>query len=131
MVNKKGNILVENVIFIILNLMFLSMLILFLWNQGTGDSLVEETYSKEIALLIDSAKPVMEIKLNVDILKEKAEENGFDFSKAVVVKDNFVNVKLSSEGGHKYSFFKDVDVRAFPEENELNEYTGNYIFTIN
>ena len=36
MEKKKGEILVENIIFIVLNLVFLTILVLFLINQGNG-----------------------------------------------------------------------------------------------
>ena len=53
---KKGSILTGNIIFILLNLLFLSILILFLIKQGEGAIVLEESYAKQIALLIDSAK---------------------------------------------------------------------------
>ncbi|MEK6817667.1 MAG: hypothetical protein AABX80_02590 [Nanoarchaeota archaeon] len=129
--NKRGEILVENVLFIVLNIIFISILIFFLFKQGSGAILLEQTYSKQIALMIDSAKPVMEIKLNMEKAREIAEENKMDFGEAVSITGNVVNVKLSQKGGHEYSFFNDVKVEAFPEKNEQNEYTGIYIFTIN
>ena len=63
---KRGTILVENVIFIILNLLFLIILILFIAKQGSGAIIVEQSYAKQIALLIDSAKPISIIELNMD-----------------------------------------------------------------
>lgn len=128
---KRGEILVENVIFIVLNIIFVSILIFFLFKQGSGAILLEQTYSKQIALMIDSAKPAMEIKLNMEKAKEVAEENKLDFSEAVSIAGNVVNVKLSQKGGYEYSFFNDVEVKAFPETDDENEYTGIYIFTIN
>ena len=41
-----------------------------------------------------------------------------------------IRVKLSEKGGYEYSFFKDVEVKAFPETDDENEYTGVYVFTI-
>lgn len=128
--SKRGNILIENVLFIILNLVFLTLIIIFLWRQGTGAVAFEQTYSKQIALMIDSSKPVMEIKLDMEKAKKIAEENEIDFEKAVTITGNIVRVKLSDKGGYEYSFFNDVEVNAFPEKKE-NEYTGIYVFTIN
>ncbi len=128
---KRGEILIENIIFIILNVIFVSILIFFLFKQGSGAILLEQTYSKQIALMIDSAKPVMEIKLNMEKAKKVAEENKIDFSEIVSITGNVVKVKLSQKGGYEYSFFNDVEAKAFPEKNENNEYTGIYIFTIN
>ena len=72
---KRGTLLLENVIFIILNLFFLSVLILFLFKQGGGAITLEQSYAKNIALLIDSAKPVMELRLNMKQGMELAEKN--------------------------------------------------------
>lgn len=130
MKNKRGVILVENVIFIILNSIFLAILILFLLKQGTGAVLMEQTYSKQIALLIDSAKPVTEIKINMERGLELCEKNNFDFDEAVLIKKNSVLVRFSDKGGYEYSFFNDVEVRVKPEKNKLNENTGNYLIMI-
>lgn len=129
--NKKGDILIENVIFIVLNVIFISILILFLWKQGSGAVLLEQSYSKQIALIIDSAKAPMEIKLNMEKLFEISQKNEMDFSEVAAITGNIVKVKLSQKGGYEYSFFNDVKVEAFPEKNSENEYTGVYIFTIN
>jgi len=129
--NKHGDILIENVIFIILNIIFVSILILFLFKQGSGAGLLEQTYSKQIALMIDSAKPAMEIKLNIEKMQKVAEKNKFDFKDVVSITGNVVNVKLSQKTGREYSFFNDVEVKAFPETDSKNEYTGVYVFTIN
>jgi len=131
MENKKGDILIENVLFIVLNVIFISILILFLFKQSSGAALLEQTYSKQIALMIDSAKPAMEIKLNMEKAQKIAEKNKIDFKEAVSITGNVVNVKLSQKTGYEYSFFNNVETKAFPETNSKNEYTGIYIFTIN
>ena len=131
MINKRGEILVENVLFIVLNIIFISLLIFFLFKQGSGAILLEQTYSKQIALMIDSAKPTMEIKLNMEKAQKIAEENKIDFNEVVSITGNVVKVKLSQKGGYEYSFFNDVEAKAFPEIDDQNKYTGNYIFTIN
>ena len=114
----------ENIIFIILNLLFLTILILFLFKQGQGAVVLEQSYAKHIALVIDSAKPVMLIKINMDKGKELAEDNGVNFEEVVRINGNVVTVKLSEKGGYSYSFFNDVDVGEYPE----GEF---YVFTIN
>lgn len=129
--NSKATILIENVIFIILNVVFISILILFLWRQGSGVVLLEQTHAKQISLLIDSAKPGMEIKLKMDDAKEVADENEIDFSEVISITGNVVRIKLSEKGGYGYSFFNDVQVDAFPQTDNQNEYTGVYIFKIN
>ena len=128
---KRGDILIGDVIFLVLNLVFLTILILFVVSKTNDAARLEELHAKQIALMIDSAKPVMEIKLDMEKAKESAEENKIDFGEAVSITGNIVKVKLSQKGGYEYSFFNDVQVKAFPEVDDKNEYTGIYIFTIN
>ena len=128
MKNKRGTLLLENVIFIILNLAFLAILILFLFKQGSGAIVLEQSYAKNIALLIDSAKPITEMKLNMKEGIELAEKNGLSREDIVKINGNIVTVKLSEKGGYDYSFFNDVDVSIypdfFPEKNYIIKING-------
>jgi len=129
---KKGTILVENIIFIILNLLFLTVLVLFLVKQGSGAIVLEQAYSKQIAMLADSAKPIMLIKMDMDKGKTIAEKNGINFNDVVKIDGNIVTVKLSEKGGYSYAFFNDVDVGHYAEKDDkTGKYTGIYILTIN
>lgn len=128
---KRGTILVENIVFIILNLLFLAILVLFLMRQGSGALVLEQTYSKQIAMLIDSAKPVMVIKMDMDKGRKLAEKNGIDFNNAVKISGNTVQVKLSENGGYTYSFFNDVSVSTSADRDEKGEYDGMYTFRVN
>lgn len=128
--NKRGTILVENIVFIILNLLFLSILVLFLLRQGNGVSVLEESHSKQIALLIDSAKPGMTIKLDMEKAKKIAEDRGVDFSQAVKITGNIVTVKLSKDSKYEYSFFNDVLVTSSAQKDSKGKYTGMYIFVV-
>ncbi len=116
----------ENVIFIILNVLFLAILILFISRQGQGASLLEESYSKQIALLIDSAKPGMTIVLDMTKAKEVAEKNEIDFEDIVISANNIITVKLSEKGGHSYSYFNDVDINIYP-----NLEIDSYVIEVN
>ncbi|MBU0893855.1 MAG: hypothetical protein KKF48_04050 [Nanoarchaeota archaeon] len=125
--NKKANILMENIIFIILNLFFLSILILFIFKQGSGAVMLEESYAKNIALLIDSSKPVMILKLNMEEARKLADKNEIDFKEIVKINGNVVSVKLSDKSGYSYDFFNNVDVSIYPDGN----FQDNYIIKIN
>lgn len=129
--NRRGTLLIENVLYIILNGVFLFALALFLIKQGSGAIVLEQAYSKEIALIADSAQPLMLIKIDMDKGKKLAEENGIDFKEVVKIEGNIVKIKLSSNGGYSYAFFNDVEIKAYPEVNLQNEYTGMYVLTIN
>ena len=121
-VDKKGTVLAENIIFIVLNLLFLSILFLFLFSKIGDADLLEEKYAKQIALIIDSAKPGMNISLNMDDAVKKANDENWK-EKIVVIQDNIVTVKLREKGGYSYSFFNNVDFNVlyfYPEKDEFN-----------
>ena len=122
--NKKGNILTENIIFIVLNLIFLSILILFLFSKAGDSAVLEEKYAKQIALIIDSAEPLMKIEINMEDAIAKAVGEKYS-GKIVTIDGNVVTVKLKEKGGYSYSFFNEVDVEAF----QLDD--AKYRLTIN
>ena len=106
---KRGTILAENIIFIMLNLVFLTILFLFLFSKTGDAAALEEKYAKQIALIIDSAKPGMEISLNMKDAVKKTEKENWEGRKIVSIQDNIVTVKLREKGGYSYSFFNNVD----------------------
>ncbi len=126
----KGAILMENVIFIILNILFLAILILFLSRQGQGAVLLEQSYAKQIALLIDSAKPGMTIILDMSKAKELAEKNGLEFKDVVHYSDNVITIRLSEKGGYSYSYFNDINVILYPDTSDPEDITS-YVIKIN
>ncbi len=109
LINKRGNILTQNIIFIILNLVFLSILVIFLFSKMDNAALLEEKYAKQIALILDSAKPGMRIFLNMEDAIKIAEKENQDLKKIVSVQDNVVTVQLREKGSYSYSFFNDLD----------------------
>jgi hypothetical protein len=127
---KSGKLLMENLIFIILNVLFLAILILFLLRQGQGAAFLEQSYSKQIALLIDSAKPGMTIIMDMSKGKDLAEKNGIQFKDIVRIRDNIVTVKLTENSGYSYSFFNDVDVGKPHPDNSDPENVNSYVFVI-
>ena len=119
--NKKGNIPLKEVIFVLLNIMFFSMLFVFVYNTSHGVFLSEKLYAKKIALAIDSAKPGTQISVDISELYGIAQENEFDISDSFYFKDNQVNVKLSKEDGYSYNYFTNYQVESvisFPEEDQ-------------
>ena len=120
----------ENVIFIILNILFLMILILFLLKQGQGAVFLEQSYAKQIALLIDSAKPGMTIILDMSKAKDIAEKNSLEFKDIVTKTDNIITVKLTEKGGYSYSYFNDVNVSLYPDKTNPEDITS-YVIKIN
>ncbi len=129
--NEKGELLVQNVLFLVLNLVFLSILFAFVFREANSVANLEEIYSKKIALAIDSAEPIMVLEMDLSDLKEKLDKEGRSFSEVVTISDNLVKIQLEKDSGHSYYFFNDVDVSAYPDKNKEYENTGLYIFTIN
>lgn len=125
--SRSGQILLENVIFIILNLAYLTILVLFLFRQGSGAIVLEQSYAKNIALLIDSSKPITEMKMNMEDAIDLAVKNGVSREEIVKINNNIVTVKLSTKGGYSYSFFNHVDVTSYPDVFPEK----NYIIKIN
>jgi len=116
---KRGaNILIENIIFIVLNLVFLSILVLFLFLKMGSAAVLEEKYSKQIAMIIDSAKPEMEIYFDMEEGIEKAKDKVGE-REIVSIQDNVVTVRLREKGGYSYSFFNDVEIdNIYPSKDE-------------
>jgi hypothetical protein len=135
--SKQGAVLVENVIFIILNILFFIVLILFLFTRAGSAAVFEERYAKEIAIIIDASQPGMQIILDIDedALKKAGDSFGVNNLKdnMIVINDNVVNVKLREKGGYSYSFFNDVDVSYYPDLNIKDKkiISGKYVFNVN
>lgn len=130
--NKRGDLLIGDVIFIILNLIFLTILIVFVISRANDASKLEEQYAKQIALIIDSArpeKPGMIIHLNMEDAVKKAIDENQNLAKLVTINGNLVIVKLKEDGdGYSYSFFNDVDANAYFDAENNNQ---EYVITIN
>jgi hypothetical protein len=111
--NKKGNILTENIIFIVLNLVFITILFIFLFSKTGAAAILEEKYAKQIALIIDAAEPGMIIDLNMGDAIKRANKENFPLGQIVTKNGNTINVRLrEGSQGYSYSFFNDVDVNA-------------------
>ena len=111
MKSRKGQEMVtEQIIFIILNLIFFLTLIFFVIRSGSTDSVTEETYAKKIALIIDNMQPGMEVQLQASDLISKIQANNFnDFP--ITAKNGVVTVKVSSKGGYNFNYFSNVEIK--------------------
>lgn len=125
---KRGNMLVGNVVFIILNLVFLTILILFILNKGGGIESLEQSYAKQIALVIDGAQPGMRINIDLRDGRDANEEWFIDnYATAIKIRDNIVSVSFDDNTEYTYSFFNNVSVSydIYPEGNlylEVRDY---------
>jgi len=112
MKNKKAEILHENIIFIILNVVFFSIMLVFIYLQGSSVHLSEEETAKQIALLIDASRPETTIEINLKGLFLESEKNRINKEKVVEINEdkNLVIVKASEDSFYEYSYFNDVYV---------------------
>ena len=122
--DKKGegeNMIDSPVIFLILNILFFSILLLFIFKQSTGAFVYEQAYAKQITLLLDSARPGMTIYVNFEKGIEAANKNNFDINNAIKIDDenNAIIVKLSKRGGFATKYFTDYGLDYKIEENYL------------
>ncbi len=120
--DKKGDVLVGEVIFLVLNLVFLSILIIFVISKTNDSALLEEKYAKQIALIIDSAKPGMIIHINMEDAIKKAQGEKQDIADIVRKNDNVITIKLKEKGDYSYSFFNDVGVNVYLDTENNKEY---------
>jgi hypothetical protein len=111
--NKKADLLHENLIFIVLNVIFFVMMILFVQMKGSAIHIAEEETAKQIAIIIDVAKPGTDLEINLKDFFEKAEDKGIKRDKSVRIDNekNLVVVKGSKDSFYDYSYFNDVNVK--------------------
>ncbi len=110
---KKANTdVIENLLFVILNLIFFVGMLVFINTSGSQTFIYEEAYAKQIALLIDNAKPGMAVSMKIDELKKIADENNQAVSEIFSVenKNNKISVDLDKNQGYSYRYYSDYDV---------------------
>lgn len=115
---KRGALLVGTVVFLLFTLAFLSVLSVFVIRQSSSTAGFEESYAKQIALLLDAARPGMELTLDMGDAKDASGEWFREhYIDAVTIENNLVRVQLSDDSSYSYSFFSDVSVGVdmFPE----------------
>lgn len=123
---KKGDILMSNVIFILLVVLFFSILLTFVVKQSSREYILEEQTAKKIALAIDAAEPGTQILFN---FKKVLKENSMD--EPIFIQGNVVSVKLSEKTGYHYSFFNNVNVEVVKQGNgKIISDEGEVVFRV-
>lgn len=111
--NKKGtDILNSTLIFLLLNVVFFAIMFGFVARAGSGATIIEQTYAKQIALIIDQAKPGTNIDINIEEVYEMADKNKFSRQNVIKIdnEENKVYVQVSEERGYSYNFFNSADI---------------------
>jgi len=119
--NKRADKIMEStIIFIVLNLIFALLLLFFVYKTSTGAVVYEQFYAKQIALMIDNAKPNTQISLDFKKGIEVAEENKITSKEGMVrIMDNKVFVKLSGKDGYSMDYFSNYNVSYFFMDENL------------
>ena len=117
---KAEEVLYPVVIFVILNLIFFSLLMVFVTNSSNGSLVYEQAYAKQIALLIDKAEDSTTISINFEKGIEIAKKNKITSTENLVqIRNSEVIVKLSDSGGYSIKYFSDNDVTVSFDGNNL------------
>jgi len=100
--------MLSSVIFIILNVVFLSVIALYITRAGNTASIFEETYAKQIALFIDGAKPGTRVELDVSEVFSIGRDLDFEPIIKINCEENQVITQFSKSGGYKFEYFSDL-----------------------
>jgi hypothetical protein len=103
----------DNIIYLILLVLFLAPAIIFLMGQMNGASVWSDYYAKELTKIINLAEPGDQITINVNKATQISQKNGVQSLNDVFTFDNPNNqvcVKLSPRKSACYHFFNDVDI---------------------
>lgn len=128
--NKKASIseqIMDNLVFLLLAVIFLVGMYLFVSSQKNGAAIWEEFYAKEISKVMNLAQPGDEIILDVHKGTEIANRNKIDLRKETF---NFNNEKkevcVKFNRGKKicYSYFNDVNVSSWRVELAVPDFNA-------
>jgi len=112
--NKASQTLKDNLIYLVLLLLFLLADGYFVWSQFSGSSTWADYHAKETSRIINLASPGDNVTLDIHKATVVAQKNGLrDFQKEIFQVDNPNNglcFKLSLGRKTCYHFFNDVDI---------------------
>ncbi|MEK6890762.1 MAG: hypothetical protein AABX03_01360, partial [Nanoarchaeota archaeon] len=97
-------------IFLILNLVFFLILMLFVVRASSGAFVTEQFYAKQVGLMIDASNPGTKISIDITDATEIAKKNQKPFQNIFAFKDNGVYVSLSNSRIYSFRYFSDVSV---------------------
>ena len=110
--DKRGDdLLYSALVFILVNLAFFVLMFLFVARAGHGTSIYEQIYAKQIALLIDSAKPGTTFDIDISKLYELAEKSNYEGNFVEINPDeNKIIVKLTDGEGYSFQHFNGASI---------------------
>lgn len=114
--NKRGqDLTISILIFILLNIAFFSMMMLFVQRVSSDALIYEEAYAKKIGLILNRAEPGMEFTINITKLIKTALKNNIgpgEISEIIQIdtEKGIVKVKAKKEGGFNYNYFSKINL---------------------
>jgi len=123
--NKKASeTLMDNAVYLILLILFFSVMLFFIWDQANGASVWTNYYAKEITKVINAGSPEDEITLDIHKATEVARRNDIISFREIFTFDNIekeICVKLTPGRNSCYSYFNNVDI----VEDKINLAAGS------
>ncbi|MBS3080561.1 hypothetical protein J4221_03755 [Candidatus Pacearchaeota archaeon] len=112
MKNKKSeSFLIEQLVFILLTLVFVVAIGIFIVRTGDNTAFIEQIYAKQLALIINKAEAGMESEIDITRLLNLAQKNKFNGNIITIDNnENKVNIKLTQGSGYEYYFFNDNNI---------------------
>ncbi len=108
---KKGNILWEQVVFILIIAGFAFIIMTFVTRFGSQAAIREEIYAKQIAVAIDKAKPGTGLVIDISEIIESANKNKFGGDFVRIDNENKkVVVRVTTGKGYSFGFFNDNQI---------------------
>lgn len=109
--DKKGvDLIWELIMFVILNALFFGGMFIVVFRVCEGAAYYEQSYAKQIALLVDGSKPGTQILINADVMQKFIKDNKIPLENVVSINNNKIIVKLSPGDGYSFVYFSDYDV---------------------
>lgn len=111
--NKRAqNLLPGTTIFIILNILFFSSMLLFITQVGSTDNFLEKKEVRRIALAIDQLKPGTELVMDISELCKAAEKNNFNGNIVTLADSNsgMITVRVANGDGNSFRTFTKLEI---------------------
>lgn len=108
----------ENLMFLILNMLFCVILFVFIVSSTSGEAVLRQKYAKEIALMIDEAKPGTTIYIDAsELIDRYGKEQGI----GIKIDEDTRKVIANFTGHRAYAFnyFTDAHVKLEQLQNRI------------
>lgn len=108
--NKKGkeNVMLSNIIFIVVNVLFLSMLMLGVSRMVDTSKVIEQSYAKQVGLMMNAAEGGTNIEIDASDLIDSAIKNNVRAGVTIDCEQNVVLVRASRSGTYRYRFYNEL-----------------------